>query len=245
MCSVCGNRRPPTGECPTCQWQAEDQRRAEDLFKINILDKLDDYIKDKLLGCGMSPREVKASMDRVPKDIRSAINKDTLEQLFHGQIPEHGFGLGGTTGGGKTMAVAAIIKNMAIYQTKAYKPKRQHSFGGPLRGTQWASWPDEVAWLRAHAIDPQAPERVKDLSECDLLILDDLGRERIKGNYSDDWAASQLDQIINHRYRGELPTIWTTNVTEVDLVNLYGAAMLRRLTADNPLIWLQNLKVMS
>lgn len=221
-----------------------EQAQTEARFKTEVLDNLDEYIKDHMSNISMSPREFRASMEKVPKEIRAAIPKATLEQLFAGQIPANGFGLGGTTGGGKTMAVAAIIKAYAASRVKSYKPKRRFAFMGPLSGVRWTSWPDEVAWLRANALDLTASERIERLAEAQLLILDDLGRERIKGSYSDDWAASQLDHVINHRYRCELPTIWTTNVTEMDLVNLYGAAMLRRLTADNPLIWIPNLKVM-
>jgi hypothetical protein len=231
-------------KCDNCLELAEDQKRWEEGYTQKVLNRLDDYLKAVFLNNGMSPREVKATMERVPQKIKSAIPKATLEQLFSGEIPLNGFGLGGTTGGGKTMAIAAILKACGASQAKNHKVKPHHPFGGPLRGMVWASWPDEVSWLRSNAISPDAPIRVKELAQAELLILDDLGRERIKGNYSDDWAASQLDTVINHRYRGELPTIWTTNVTEMDLVNLYGAAMLRRLTADNPLIWIPDLKVM-
>ena len=105
----------------------------------------------------------------------------------------------------------------------------------------WSSWPDEVNWLRAHAIDPNVHDRIEELKTCSLLFLDDLGRERIRGSYADDWAASQLDGILNHRYRYELPIVWTTNLTLQQLAGIYGGAMLSRLTADNPLVWVDGL----
>ena len=192
----------------------------------------------------MSYRELKATMELIPKAMKNVLPKDQLSTLLDGKYPQKGFGLGGNTGGGKTMAMAAILRACAIAQVKTYKPKGDMNFNGTLHGVGWVYWPSAVQWLRSHAIDPEANEWVQSLSLIPLLVLDDLGRERIKGSYVEDWAASQLDLIVNQRYREQLPILWTTNVTEADLLSLYGGAMLRRLTADNPLIWVQNLKVM-
>ena len=89
--------------------------------------------------------------------------------------------------------------------------------------------------------DSDTAERILALQTVPLLILDDLGRERIRGSYAEDWAASQLDGIINHRYRHEMPILWTTNVPAAHLVVLYGSALVSRLTGDNPLIWFNDL----
>lgn len=251
-CSTCGRERKEAEFldragtmlefCGPCRWEALEFQRSQDEHEAMLAD-LSARVTNWLLARGLSPREAKATMDRVPAEIRGAIPKGSLTALLEGRLPAQGFGLGGNTGGGKTMAVAAILRHAAGVQARAYQPARGQAFGGALRGVRWASWPDTVSWLRSHAIDPAAPERIEELSSAPLLILDDLGRERIKGSYIEDWAASQLDAIVNHRYRHELPILWTTNVTEEDLVGLYGAAMLRRLAADNPLVWLPNLRV--
>lgn len=49
--------------------------------------------------------------------------------------------------------------------------------------------------------------------ECDLLIIDDLGKERLS-----EWVLEKLFQIINTRYENMLPIIITTNYTEKELV---------------------------
>lgn len=49
--------------------------------------------------------------------------------------------------------------------------------------------------------------------ECDLLIIDDLGKERLS-----EWVLEKLFQIINTRYENMLPIIITTNYTEQELV---------------------------
>lgn len=47
---------------------------------------------------------------------------------------------------------------------------------------------------------------------CQLLILDDLGAEK-----ETEWAAEQLDFIIDYRYENRKPLIVTTNLTLDDL----------------------------
>lgn len=52
---------------------------------------------------------------------------------------------------------------------------------------------------------------------ADLLIIDDLGKEKISA-----WSASILFAIINARYERMLPTIITTNLGYDDLANTLG-----------------------
>lgn len=203
-----------------------------------ILDDLDAWTTERLYRIGLSKREAKADLGRVPAPVRQALPKDPVKTLLEGKTPSKGFGLGGNTDGGKTMAVAAILRRHVEAWAKSTIPEKGRV---EPTGIKWVSWPDEVQWLRAHAIDDSTPDRLDALANVPLLILDDLGRERIKGSYADDWAASQLDFVVNSRYREELVTLWTTNVREVDLASLYGGALMRRLTAENPLTWIENL----
>jgi hypothetical protein len=251
-CSACSKEKPSrdlvldrlTGApkepliCWKCWEKAQYDLRIQEEAK-KILDDLGPWVVRNLCRLGMSAREAKAELARVPDAIKGVLPKEATRTLARGDVPTAGFGLGGNTDGGKTMALAALIKAHVASWARREIPKQGEVQPDWLC---WACWPDEVLWLRSHAIDPAAPARVDHLSTVDLLILDDLGRERIKGSYSDDWAASQLDAIVNARYREERVTIWTTNVEETDLVNLYGAALLRRLTADNPLVWIPDLR---
>jgi hypothetical protein len=204
-----------------------------------ILDDLEAWTTERLHRVGMSKRETKADLVKVPPVVRQALPKEPVKILLEGRVPTAGFGLGGNTDGGKTMALAAILRR----HVEAWA-RREAPLKGKLEDPlwiRWVSWPDEVQWLRGHAIDGSIPDRLDALASVPLLVLDDLGRERIKGSYSDDWAASQLDFVVNSRYREELITIWTTNVREADLALLYGGALMRRLTAENPLTWIENL----
>jgi hypothetical protein len=248
LCSVCSEPRPadqfalnreqvsqPDLICSRC-WYAKKEEQERSRLGHEILKELEPWMAGHLERVGLSRREIKAELARVPDVIRRSMPKEPLRELMAGNTPSRGFGLGGNTDGGKTMALAAILRAHLGAWAQCELPARGRVMPDWFR---WSSWPDEVNWLRSHAIDGNGAERIEELATVRLLFLDDLGRERIKGSYSDDWAASQLDTIVNRRYREEKVTIWTTNVKEVDLVNLYGAAMVRRLTADNPLIWME------
>ena len=252
-CSACSKADAflmPTGICYECH-QAEQEVKDAEARAASILADLDRVVADDLRRLGLSSREIRAEWTRVPKEIRTAIPREIMADLSAGMIPKRGFGLGSDTGTGKTMALAAIVRGHTRHRRQAFardlprkvkaKPGAHFELGPTI---VWLTWPDTVNTLRAHAIDGEAEAILERAEASPLLVLDDLGRERIKGNYVDDWAASQLDRLVNHRYREELPTIWTTNLPEVALVGIYGMALVSRLTEDNPLVWMDGLPSM-
>ena len=50
-------------------------------------------------------------------------------------------------------------------------------------------------------------EVLKKVSECDLLIIDDFGAEKIT-----DWVLEKVFLLIDTRYKTEKPLIITTNL---------------------------------
>ena len=215
----------------------------------DLVGRLDVHVENTLRSIGLSTREVQADWAKVHQAMRDAIPASRIAPMVQGGRLAQGFGLGSDTGTGKTMAVAALLKVMIKKRLRWWAetlPERvakepHHSHPVPPHGIRWISWPDTVTWLRAHAVDGQAETLLEQVEGVRLLVLDDLGRERIKGSYLEDWAASQLDRVVNHRYREMLPTIWTTNLREEQLTAIYGAALLSRLVEDAPLIWLDGI----
>ena len=218
---------------------ASETRRSEAVAKFKEGCRNQIYEILVRSGGGLQRIEAMAEPSKIPTSILHA-----LPHEFRDGSLSVGFGLGGGTGIGKTQAIAAmLIKAMFHYANHIIIPSINPDLNS-MRGfpsIRWACWPDELHWLRSNAIHG-ATERVEGLAMVQLLVLDDLGRERIKGGYTEDYGASQLDFIVNSRYRSGLPTIWTTNVREADLVGLYGAAMFRRLNEPNPLNWVDGLK---
>jgi DNA replication protein DnaC len=90
-------------------------------------------------------------------------------------------------------------------------------------------WP--AAELSA-ALKPDADANAYDhATTCDLLVVDDLGRERVT-----DWWLEQLQRIVDHRCAHELRLVVTTNSPADgpesaydDLVKRYGDPIVERL----------------
>ncbi|WP_242224538.1 ATP-binding protein [Bacillus cereus group sp. BfR-BA-01380] len=55
------------------------------------------------------------------------------------------------------------------------------------------------------------------LLECDLLILDDIGAEK-----ATEWVEEKIFNIIDGRYRKEMPTLYTSNLQPKELQNQIG-----------------------
>ena len=103
----------------------------------------------------------------------------------------------GTCGTGKTHLAAAIALYLA---EREYSVVMRTSF-------------DLFEEIKKAFDDPDRPDVAKAYKECDLLIIDDLGKEQCT-----DWSLSVLYSIVNERYEAMRPTIVTTNFGSHDLI---------------------------
>ena len=196
------------------------------------------WVQDLLPQIGMMRLEIEAELPLVPSAILAALPTCVIQPLSEGHLPSSGFGLGGAIGSGKTLALAALLKASLINRLRiANSPTPPPT----IRTMLWVSWPHEANWMRFNAGNPELSSRVDRLSSVPLLVLDDLGRERIKGTYSEDWSGCLLDDVVCQRHRARLPILWTTNVPLKPLMDLYGASFVGCLTENNPLIWIDGL----
>jgi DNA replication protein DnaC len=62
----------------------------------------------------------------------------------------------------------------------------------------------------------QEAEIMAALQKCDLLVLDDLGAEKVT-----DWTLDVLFRIIDGRYRKKKPTLFTTNFSPTELLHRF------------------------
>jgi DNA replication protein DnaC len=91
---------------------------------------------------------------------------------------------------------------------------------------QWAlAWTlaDLLADLRPHGLS-----ETDDVARCDLLILDDVGRE----HDSTGWPQEQLHRLLDVRGREHRRTIVTTNLTGEQMYDRYGEPVVDRLSHD-------------
>jgi DNA replication protein DnaC len=65
---------------------------------------------------------------------------------------------------------------------------------------------------------------MKALLECDLLVLDDIGAEKLS-----DWVQEVMFNIIDGRYRKGLPIFYTSNLKPLELSNQIGSRSYDRL----------------
>jgi len=192
-----------------------------------------------LILAGMEEKELSAEVRKIPGLIKRAVPRECVLSFTRGHTPITGFGLGGATGGGKTYAVAALVKCLA----EILVPESDQNQGAlNLKWLYWISWPHMADKLRKHAVDGTVDHLVERACQVSLLILDDLGRERIRGSYHDDFATSQLDLIIDDRHRKGFTTLYTTNLSHLDFATRYGGPITSRLFGMSPLIFIDGLK---
>jgi DNA replication protein DnaC len=84
---------------------------------------------------------------------------------------------------------------------------------------------DLVAALRP--TEEYEPEAWPTVSGCDLLIIDELGAERLT-----DWTIEQTRRLLDVRWRERRRTVITTNKTSEEIEREYGAAIADRLIDD-------------
>jgi DNA replication protein DnaC len=74
-------------------------------------------------------------------------------------------------------------------------------------------------------------EIMKALTTCDLLVLDDIGAEKLT-----DWVQDVVFRIIDGRYRRKLPTLYTSNLQPKQLAEQLGFRTYDRITETSLMI---------
>ena len=114
---------------------------------------------------------------------------------------ENGLLIWGEPGNGKSHLAAAICH---VVKEKGYIPVFQ-------------SVPELLERIRSTFGNRKTEETEKEimdaLRECDLLVLDDIGAEKIS-----DWVLDAMFRIIDGRYRKKKPIVYTTNFSPSDLL---------------------------
>lgn len=221
----------PEAICPECERiEAEGAR---------ILASKDQLVEAELIDAGLARRERMATLGGIPPSIRRAA-AEPMRELIRGEIPAQGFGLIGTPGIGKSSAFGALLREFGgkrIEQLVAAGDFRR------VRGwLVWLDWPEESARMRARSLKEDGhvaiDEDIRRWSAIEVLIIDDLGAERMRGAYLDDWATSQLDRVIGARDRACKPVWWTSNIGADALAQRYGSRFWSRLSGSAPEITL-------
>lgn len=255
-CTVCGvdnsqgkfvhgdNPRTGVGELCSLHFsehiaRLEKERRERE--GSEILENLPEWTRDQLSRAGLRDEELKATLEDIQDPIPNLLPGDKIDTFLSGKIPRSGFGLCGTSGAGKTMAIAALLREAVMARARQYAK----ILGQELQITsiKWVCWPSQCGRWRLEGSDPNFKARnrlVQDCSQSRLLVLDDLGREGTTGGrtYMDDPCTRLLDLVVSERDAANLPTLWTSNLDEEGLILTYGAALHRRIERLNPAIYI-------
>lgn len=118
--------------------------------------------------------------------------------------------LSGDVGRGKTF-LASAIANVAV---------------AAHRSVVYFTFAEFLDLLRSAKVegDEDYREGVQRLLDADLIILDDLGAEKVT-----EFVAQELFTIINHRMNRRLPMVVSTNLTAAEIEETYGSRIASRL----------------
>lgn len=132
---------------------------------------------------------------------------------------------GWLAGGHQTLLLAS--EQPGLGKTHAAYAVGSQAVEGGLWVEAWTAM-ELLSALRPNRRDPEEPDRVlDDVAQCDVLILDDLGRENATA-----WAMEQVHHVVDVRLREGRRTVVTTNLTGDDMGQRYGYPLLDRVLDD-------------
>jgi DNA replication protein DnaC len=179
--------------CP-CDCVLEQRRREREQKDAEERQK---YIDSIIQNGGLDPRFADASLDAlsVPTVVLDAA-RTCCEAVLAGK-KDSGLILLGNVGDGKTTTAAAMCKWLAAR----------------FRTFQFCNVPALLDAMR-NTNDDESKARLSNimygLTECDLLVLDDLGAEKMT-----EWAEERLYLVVNQRYGRQKNIVVTSNAVKM------------------------------
>lgn len=211
-------------DCPDCRntgWldpepAGEDTVRPQRKCHCLVQEEIDDlYRASGLAGMLREQTFERFDLTVYPPEDRGYMEKlrdfcrDYAADVAHGR-PQQSLVLVGEVGRGKTFLSAAIA-NVAL----AWK-----------RTVVYFTFSEFLDLVRLNKFEEEGEYRqgVQRLLDADLIILDDLGAEKVT-----EFVGQELFNIINHRMNRKLPMVVSTNLKPDEIGDAYGERIASRL----------------
>lgn len=227
--------------CPACATAEQEARKTREDAEARTRQAAmrEARIKALLADSGLIGRQLECTFDSYRVDLpqQQIVLDDCrayMAQFVKGQdLPKNTLWLIGTAGTGKSHLGSAMVNH--LIRTHA-TPARIHTVQELIRmlratwnrdksapTTRWVENPDG-GWREESIVPASEDELIRQLGECSLLVLDDLGAD-----HGSDAGLVQLLEIVDLRYRLEKPTVVLANLTTTELKAKLGDRLYDRL----------------
>jgi DNA replication protein DnaC len=235
VCVTCGKEavrgdrpfwlRGPDDECESCLatrlavQQAQEEAEAElQLQKRNERER-HEQVRQCLRAGGPGRRYARATWESFREEEHNRAAREVVEHWL--RLDERpNLIISGPVGAGKTFLAASLY----------------HDLTGPERLVPclWLAVAPLLQEVKRGFRDDDIRRRTEELIDLSktvpVLFLDDLGKNH--GRADSSWMEEQLYEIVDARYREELPTILTTEWTSSMLETKVGQSVVSRLVDD-------------
>ncbi|KJY61633.1 primosomal protein DnaI [Lactobacillus apis] len=152
----------------------------------------------RLIDLPTSLHDVKLSQVEITPERKQAMaDIGQFLSAYSKNIHQKGLFLSGSFGVGKTFILAGLANSLAMMNKRVV----------------FMHLPNFIAGLSSHFNDNSLPEEVQRISNCDVLILDDIGAENLS-----QWSRDEvLAVILQSRMDNQLPTFFSSNFSMNDL----------------------------
>ena len=200
--------------------------------------QLHTLIPDAMHRQGLKDEHLGARLQEVDPTIMAKVRPYVDQVLAHPRHPSAGFGLIGKTGRGKSHCMAAVSMSWAYRSAKAQLQTNPALLTGWC--PRWANWQRTLSHLKSLMREPHGAlqDALQALWTAPVLVLDDLGAEQAPKNDPDtNWAITEvLFPIVDERNGVGRTTLWTSNLSEDELIDRYKVRIASRLFGMAPAV---------
>lgn len=191
-----------------CKCQAEEEKRKEiERQKLLKLEKINELKQLSLLGRRYENSDFQKLDMKRPNSFQKAVKRCENYCKNWKIVRQAGLGMYifGDVGTGKTELVACICNQLMKQLT-------------PVILTNFLEISKKLRDTYNREIETEN-EIISKLAKVDLLVIDDIGSERLIKNGRESFMQEKIYDIINRRYANKMPTIFTSNYSIQDLIN--------------------------